>query len=206
MPEAETADTRHRILDAAEEIARKNGLDSLSMRAIAERIGLSAPAAYRHFRSKSEIVRAMIERGYGRFVRGLKAARRGAKGPEEVLAATVRYYLRFWIRDRTGFQLASEWSRNEVSLTGTAIASGSFGDIPDLVAAILAGSRDPVEIARIGRWTCATLYGLALSLVQDEGIPRAREKELVNSAADFLVGAVRTAASGRTEGASGKIG
>jgi len=205
MHETETPDTRSRILDAAEAISREHGLASLSMRAIAERIGLSAPAAYRHFRSKSEIVRAMIERGYGRFVQGLTAARRGAEGPEAVLAATIRYYLRFWIRDRTGFRLSSEWSRALPSLTGAAVAAGSFGDIPDLAAAILAGT-DPAETARVGRWTAAALYGTALSLVQDEGIPKAREQELIESAADYLVGAVRAAASGRPPGGESPAG
>ncbi len=205
MGDPSNTDTRTRILDAAEEIARRQGLHSLSMRAIAERIGLSAPAAYRHFRSKDEIVRAMIERGYGRFVRGLMAARRGAKGPEEVLAATIRYYLRFWMRDRTGFMLASEWGRQEPSLTGSAVEAGSFGDVPALVAAILEGSRDAEETARIGRWAAATLYGMALSLVQEEEVPRSREKTLVNSAADYLVGAVRAAASGRLNGSAGGL-
>lgn len=206
MPESEHQDTRSRILDAAEEIARREGLEALSMRAIAERIGLSAPAAYRHFRSKSEIVRAMIERGYERFVRGLEAARRGTEGPEEILAASARYYLRFWVRDRPGFRLAAEWSRKEPSLTGAALAAGSFGDIPDLAAAILTGTRDPGETARIGRWAAAALYGMALSLVQDERIPKAREQELVDSAADYLVGAVRAAASGRPSGGESPAG
>ncbi len=200
MTAAEGSDTRARILDAAEEIARRSGLEALSMRAIAERIGLSAPAAYRHFASKSEIVRAMIERGHGRFVLGLQAARRGAEGPEGILAASIRYYLRFWMRDRQGFRLAAEWSRTEPSLTGPAVEAGSFGDVPGLVAAILDKTRDPGETARIGRWAVATLYGMALSLVQDEGIPRSREKELVDSAADYLVGAVKAAASGRPSG------
>lgn len=206
MTEPESPDTRSRILDAAEEIARRRGLDALSMRAIAERIGLSAPAAYRHFRSKSEIVRAMIDRGRDRFVRGLAAARRGAEGPEEILAVSARYYLRFWLRDRAGFRLASEWGRQEPSLTGRAVEDGSFGDVPALAAAILGGTRDPGETARIGRWAAATLYGMALSLVQDEGIPRSREQELIESAADYLVGAVRAAASGRPSGGRSPAG
>ncbi len=191
METLEPADTRTRILDAAEKIARNQGLNALSMRAIADRIGLSAPAAYRHFQSKDRIIQAMIERGYNRFIQGLKAARQNAKSPEEILAATSRYYLQFWVQDRTGFRLASEWSRNSPSLTGTAIGTGSFGDLPDLVKAILAGSRTPEEIARISRWTAATLYGLTLSLVQDETIPRAKETEYIDSATDFLMRTIR---------------
>jgi len=195
MPKSETGDTRTRILNAAEEIARRRGLRSLSMRAISEQIGLSAPAAYRHFRSKAEIVQAIIQRGYSRFVRGLKASRRGAREPDEVLAVTARYYLRFWIKDRAGFRILTEWARTEGSLTRSAIASGSFGDIPALVSAIL-GTSTSQEAERISRWVAATLYGMAFSLVQDEEIPRSLEKVLVDSAALYVVGAVRAAASG----------
>jgi AcrR family transcriptional regulator len=191
MENLEPADTRTRILDAAEEIARNQGLNALSMRAIAVRIGLSAPAAYRHFRSKDRIIQAMIERGYNRFIQGLKAARQNARSPEELLATTIRYYLQFWVQDRTGFRLASEWSRNTPSLTGTAIETGSFGDLPDLIKAILADSRTPEEIARISRWTAAALYGLTLSLVQDEAISQAQETEYINSATEFLMRTIR---------------
>lgn len=195
MPKSETGDTRTKILDAAEEIARRRGLRALSMRAISKQIGLSAPAVYRHFQSKTEILQAMIQRGYCRFVRGLKAARRGAKGPDEVLAVTIRYYLRFWMRDRAGFLILTEWARIEGSLTGSAIAAGSFGDIPALVSAIL-GTPDSQEVERLSRWVAATLYGMAFSLTQDEKIPRSLEKVLVDSATLYLLRAVRAAASG----------
>ena len=204
MPKSGTGNTRTKILNAAEEIARLRGLRALSMRAISEQIGLSAPAVYRHFQSKTEILQAMIQRGYCRFVRGLKAARRGAKEPDEVLAVTIRYYLRFWMRDRAGFRILSEWARIEGSLTGSAIASGSFGDIPALVSAIL-GTKDSQEVERLSRWVAATLYGMAFSLTQDEKIPRSLEKVLVDSATLYVVRAVRAAASGMDPGGSSNL-
>ena len=188
------SDTRTRILDAAEAICRAGGLGSLSMRAIAERIGLSAPAAYRHFKGKREILEAMIFRGYGNFLEGLAKARRGLADPSDELAATVRYYLRFWSRDRRGFLLALEWERDKTSLTGGAISKGSFGDLPELTARILGEGRDRTEAAQLARWTAATLYGMTLSLVQDEELPPARANALIDSAAAYLVGAVQAAA------------
>ena len=204
MPKSGTGNTRTKILNAAEEIARLRGLRALSMRAISEQIGLSAPAVYRHFQSKTEILQAMIQRGYCRFVRGLKAARRGAKEPDEVLAVTIRYYLRFWMRDRAGFRILSEWARIEGSLTGSAIASGSFGDIPVLISAILR-TPDSQEVERLSRWVAATLYGMAFSLTQDEKIPRSLEKVLVDSATLYVVRAVRAAASGMDPGGSSNL-
>ena len=44
------------------------------MRSIAREMGLTAPALYRHFRSKEELVAAAIERGFGRFTSTLTQA------------------------------------------------------------------------------------------------------------------------------------
>lgn len=92
-------DTRSRLLDAAEALAREGGLAAISMRSIALRVGLSAPAAYRHFTGKEALVEAMIGRGQERFLNGLRAARQGAAGPESLLERSLRYYLGFWLDD-----------------------------------------------------------------------------------------------------------
>ncbi|MFQ3547422.1 MAG: TetR/AcrR family transcriptional regulator [Termitinemataceae bacterium] len=183
----ENSDTRSKILDAAEQIAREQGISALSMRGIAERIGLSAPAAYRHFASKSEIVEAMIERGYRKFMEGLAVARKDVSGSLHILKVTLEYYLRFWMQDRAGFRIVAEWSKEESFLSEAAIFAGSFGDLPDLVEDIMGSSRDHQQVAIFSRCIAAALYGITLSVVQDTGIPREQEEELAAAAAEFLI-------------------
>jgi AcrR family transcriptional regulator len=55
MTEAEVRDTRQRLLDAASELLTEGGYGSASVQAIAERVGVSAGALYRHFPSKAEL-------------------------------------------------------------------------------------------------------------------------------------------------------
>ncbi len=50
------------ILDRALELARQGGLGSLTMRRIAERIGFSDAALYRHFPTKQALLLALAER------------------------------------------------------------------------------------------------------------------------------------------------
>ena len=50
------AATRRRLLDAARELATQGGYDAVNMRRVAERAGLSAPAAYQYFSSKDQIL------------------------------------------------------------------------------------------------------------------------------------------------------
>jgi AcrR family transcriptional regulator len=52
--------TRREILDAAWEIARRDGLAAITLREVAERIGMRSPSLYSHFDSKNAIYDAMF--------------------------------------------------------------------------------------------------------------------------------------------------
>ncbi len=55
------------ILTAALELTAAGGIRQLTIRNLAEKLGITEPAIYRHFRSKSEIIRTLI----GEFDRGM---------------------------------------------------------------------------------------------------------------------------------------
>jgi AcrR family transcriptional regulator len=187
-------DTRTLILDAAEEIAREQGLGAISMRGIAQKTGLSAPAAYRHFKSKEDLVESMVLRGYRGFEAGLEAARSRVSGPAERLGIAFRYYLEFWTRDKQGFELMADRGGTKNGLSALAIAAGSFGDLPADVAALLGRDVQAPEAARIGRWTAAALYGIALSFSADLDVDAVERKRDIKSAAAHLIRAVIAAA------------
>ena len=52
--------TRREILDAAWEIARRDGITAVTLREIAERIGMRPPSLYSHFDSKNAVYDAMF--------------------------------------------------------------------------------------------------------------------------------------------------
>ena len=58
------AHTSERILDAAEKIYRKEGADALSMRRMADELGISATALYRHYAGKDEVLDAVADRAF----------------------------------------------------------------------------------------------------------------------------------------------
>lgn len=53
---------REAILDAALVVADREGLDGVTMRAIAERLGVTTMALYRHVPSKAELLDGVVER------------------------------------------------------------------------------------------------------------------------------------------------
>jgi AcrR family transcriptional regulator len=55
-------DRRRRILDAALAIADANGLDAVTMRAVAARVGVTAMALYPHVRSKEDLLDGLVGR------------------------------------------------------------------------------------------------------------------------------------------------
>lgn len=58
----EAAVRRNEILDAAEELFVTKGFDATSINDILERVGVARGTLYYHFKSKEEILNAMIER------------------------------------------------------------------------------------------------------------------------------------------------
>ena len=53
---ATQAATRRRLLDAARELAAEGGYEAVSMRAVAERAGVSPPTAYQYFASRDHVL------------------------------------------------------------------------------------------------------------------------------------------------------
>src|SRR5215469_10679796 len=56
--------TRREILDTAWEIARRDSLAAVTLREVAERIGMRSPSLYTHFDSKNAIYDAMFAQAW----------------------------------------------------------------------------------------------------------------------------------------------
>jgi AcrR family transcriptional regulator len=54
---------RHKIFEAARELYLKEGVEGVSMRKVADSVGISATAIYRHFESKDVLIQAVVVEG-----------------------------------------------------------------------------------------------------------------------------------------------
>jgi AcrR family transcriptional regulator len=61
--------SRERVLQAAVTLADEGGIDGLSMRRLAQDLGVEAMSLYHYFRSKGELLAGMLESVYGEFER-----------------------------------------------------------------------------------------------------------------------------------------
>jgi AcrR family transcriptional regulator len=77
--------SRERVLQAAITLADESGLDSLSMRRLAQELGVEAMSLYHYFKSKNELLAGMLEAVYAEFER----PPRGGDWREAIRTASV---------------------------------------------------------------------------------------------------------------------
>lgn len=56
-----SSDTRHRIQEVARELFSQKGVQRTSLQDIADRLGITKPALYYHFRSREDLVRSILQ-------------------------------------------------------------------------------------------------------------------------------------------------
>jgi AcrR family transcriptional regulator len=86
-------DLKHAILEASLELIAQHGLEGLTLRAVAQRLGVSHAAPVYHFATRADLIGALAERGFVGFSKALDAAFQGeVKGR---LLRVGRAYLEF---------------------------------------------------------------------------------------------------------------
>ena len=99
--------TREQILGAAWELARVDGLASVSLRDVARRVGMRAPSLYTYFASKHAIYDAMYAQG-ARALSEALAAREHDADPQRTFRNRVRSFVSFCVADPLRYQLIFE--------------------------------------------------------------------------------------------------
>jgi AcrR family transcriptional regulator len=107
------AATRQEILDAAWAIARESGLTQITLRDVAERVGMQAPSLYSHFDSKMAIYDAMFGQAWSEYEATLdkldrRVAELQASDPRAAMLLVSRHFYDFAVADHPRYQLMNE--------------------------------------------------------------------------------------------------
>lgn len=89
-----SATMAERILETTCDLYIEEGLPGVSMRKVAERVGVTAPAIYRHYASKTELLQHVVAEGFRIFGEYLHRALEG-KTPLDRLRLTGEAYANF---------------------------------------------------------------------------------------------------------------
>jgi AcrR family transcriptional regulator len=134
-PTTARPDTRARILDAALDVFSEHGFDGSSLQQIADRVDLTKAALYYYFRSKDELLEALVEPATTGLNEILDACSDEADTPAR-RREFIRLYLDYFLRQR---RLVAYISRDLATLAHPALSCG-HEERRARVAAILAGT------------------------------------------------------------------
>jgi AcrR family transcriptional regulator len=112
--------TRDRIKQQAMRLFVNHGIDAVSMRDIADAVGLKAPSLYAHFKSREALVAEMFVTGYAEYGRRLAAEAANPAPFQQRLPAMVRLICRLHREDETLFNfllLTQHGNLRDASLT-----------------------------------------------------------------------------------------
>jgi AcrR family transcriptional regulator len=99
--------TRARILAAAWDIAKRDGLAAITLREVARRVGMRAPSLYTYFPSKNAMYDAMYASGARELAAAL-AGRGQSTDSRERLRNRMRLFIDFCMADPVRYQLIME--------------------------------------------------------------------------------------------------
>lgn len=86
--------TQEQILVSACRLYLSDGFEGFSMRKLAREVGVTAPALYKHYGSKEDVLAAVVAEGYRQFSQHLYRALEG-RTPGERLAMAAMAYLHY---------------------------------------------------------------------------------------------------------------
>ncbi len=151
MSEAELADNREAITEAATTLFSRHGYSSVTMRSIARELGWSPMATYRYFPSKAAIFTAVREQALAQLAEAMRAAGKKTDEVQDRLRRQSMAYVEFGLARPHEYALAFEYFAPDMPgfplLTEPSLMSWQLQ--LDLIEALcnsgqLAG--DPVEI------------------------------------------------------------
>lgn len=136
---AEPSRRAREIVAAARELLEAQGPDGLSMRRVAERVGIRAPSIYKHFPDKEALEAALISDGFVALAERFEAA--GDGDPLAAFSATYRDFARgrpHLYRLMTGRPLPRERLAAGVEARAAGAALRAAGGDADLARALWA--------------------------------------------------------------------
>jgi AcrR family transcriptional regulator len=169
------ADRRQEILDAALDLADDKGLEAVSMRALAERAGVTPMALYPHVGSKGALLDGMLGRVIGQMV-----ADEGPPDPD----ADWRERLRLLMRGARELAHRHPWVA-ALAFSRPSVTADSAGGVDLFYTTLLDAEVPPADVPRLERLVTTLALGYGASEVggrfaRAESDVRARRGLLAN--------------------------
>jgi len=180
---------REEILGAAERLLIETGSEeAVSMRSVAEAVGVTPPSIYLHFADKSELIYAVCEKNFAELDRFVEEAAPGAAGSLDALHQRGRAYVQFGLDHPEQYRILFMTTPPEGWTADRILENAAFGHLLQAVQAGMESGAlapdDPVLVA-LGLW--ATVHGITSLLITKPQLPWPDVDQLVDHVVSMCV-------------------
>ena len=164
-------DLRRQILDEAARLLREEGEAGLSMRKLAQNLGLSRTAPYHHFADKQALLCGIAEEGFRRLREVVRTPPyiEGAEISEAAVRVFVRRYVQFSIDNAEYYELmfgARLWKSQQLTESLTVEAHNAFKVYIEQIRVWQQSIRNPnIDPLRFAQVSWSTLHGMSRLLI-----------------------------------------
>jgi AcrR family transcriptional regulator len=160
-------DLRKSLVSHATEMVTESGIEGLSFRKLADRIGVSRTAAYHHFTDKNELLCAIAEQGFEQWhQRASEIFSEEKLSNEDKYRHFVHAYIAFATKNPSLYELMFGriiWQEDNSTQTLKTMAYASFNYQVEMTKlwqeqGIIIRNENPLRLAQV---TWATLHGIA---------------------------------------------
>lgn len=100
-----TASTKEQLVSAAARLLDQGGQAAVTLRAVAEQVGMSHMAPYRHFRDRNALLAAVAERSFFQLRQGFERQNETAVDAETALSDAAQVLLHYGIAHPASYRL-----------------------------------------------------------------------------------------------------
>jgi AcrR family transcriptional regulator len=175
------------ILGAAREIFVHEGYENFSMRALAERIGYSTTATYKHFKSKGEIFEHLADESFAALMAASESVKNiAAEDPVDRLKRGMLAYVHFGLQNPDHYRIAFLLHRPGATrpYKPTAAYAGLKSRVQNCVGTDKFRSGD-LELMAQSLW--AAVHGITSLLIQKPAFPWVGRRRLIAQVIDSAV-------------------
>lgn len=198
---------REEILQAAKELFLEQGYEATTIRRIADRVGISAPALYLYFRDKDALLLALCDQTFGYLMESIDELEKTVSDPMERVRRFGEAYVRFGLSHPDEYRLVflGAYIPEPIRKTGHRAATedptqpgvGGALVFKRLVAALAeleaSGTKLKYPPDTCGELCWMGLHGLVSAFIVKPEFPWSDRELLINSMLDIhLKGILRT--------------
>jgi AcrR family transcriptional regulator len=164
---------REEILDATTELLLETGhAKDVSIRAVAQRVGVTSPSIYLHFADKDALLDAVCARYFVKLDEEIQAAAASQSSTIEVLRAQGLAYVRFATKTPELYRIATMGESRPGSDVDVALTSSAFVHLRTAVDALIAeGVYPPGDSTTVALELLAVAHGVAAMLIAKPYLP-----------------------------------